>query len=115
MPESEYGRGLRQGRVDQELHAHAEHLRKINGSMETVAKQLGIMTDQFSKLLQAIARIDQTITADKETVRVTAEALRDQVDAASSRDTQRWTPFNRAMVAVAGFASAAGAVYLLFH
>lgn len=109
---SEYARGHRQGEISQELREHAEHLARINGSMERVAVKLAEVSGQLAKLLQAIARIDQAMTADKETVRQTAAALRDQADVASTRDTARWTPLNRALVIVTTLVGAGGLVYL---
>ena len=108
---NEYERGVRDGEVNQQLHEHTSRLDKINGSTERVAVRLGIMSEQNAELIQGIARIDQAMTADKETVKQTAAALRDQADVAGQRDTARWTPFNRLIVAVTGLGGVSAIVY----
>ena len=113
--ESEYDRGHRQGEISAELREHALHLEKINGSMDRVADRLGEVSTQLSVLLQAIARIDQAMTADKETVRQTAAALRDQADVAGRRNETRWTPFNRTLATVTAIGGLIATTYLLIH
>jgi septal ring factor EnvC (AmiA/AmiB activator) len=113
--ETEYERGFNQGKIRQELHDHSTQLKQINGSMGRVADRLGGLTHQMTVVVQGIARIDQAMTADKETVKQTAAALRDQADVAAARGEQRWTPMNRAIAFATALGGVVGTLYLFLH
>lgn len=108
---SSYARGVREGEVSQELANHAEHLEKINGSVAEAATQLGLVSKQLTDIGLAIARIDQAMTADKETVIKTAAALKDASDVASLQNEARWTPLTRVFAGVAAAGGVVGAIY----
>jgi uncharacterized protein YoxC len=113
--DSEFDRGHRMGKISQELHEDHERLNELKGSVEKLSKQMTDVARQLATLVQAVARIDQAMLADKETVRQTAAALRDQADAAARLNDGRWTPFNRLLIAMSTLAAIAGVGYAIFH
>jgi septal ring factor EnvC (AmiA/AmiB activator) len=112
---SDFSRGERQGEVASQLAEHERHLDKLAASIDRLDSRLANVATVLNNLLQAVARIDQAMVADKDTVAATAAALRNQADAAGTADATRWTPFNRLLVSLSTIAAIAGAVYVVIH
>jgi hypothetical protein len=100
----DYGRG----RVDATLDDHSAHLRKINGSIDRFA-------DVVEKLTLAVQRLGDAADADRQTVKVTAEALEKQDQTRRDKGDAHWTPFQRGIAAITGAAALAGIVYEVLH
>jgi hypothetical protein len=97
---SEYDRG----RVDATLTEHGQHLAKINGSMEKVSREL-------HDLNLGIQRLADAADADRSTVKVTAEALKNAEQARRDKSETSWSPLQRIGAAVAILASLGAIIY----
>ena len=89
MAESEaYDKGLEAGKVLQRLDGHDLHFARINGSLESVSKEMHALT-------LAVQRLgDQAVSRDA-TVITTAKALKDAEDARRDKTEQSWSPLTR--------------------
>jgi vacuolar-type H+-ATPase subunit I/STV1 len=83
------------GRVDAILDEHTKHLLRINGSVERTA-------DELHELTLAIQRLADAADADRSTVKVTAEALKEAEAARRDKSASGWTPFQRGLALLAG-------------
>jgi septal ring factor EnvC (AmiA/AmiB activator) len=98
-----YERGVEAGRVEHTLQEHAEHLAKINGSMERVAQQL-------HELVLAVQRLGDQAEARDATVIATAHAL-EKAEAARRASSERtWSPFAKIFAALGAAAAVAAVV-----
>lgn len=100
---SEFKRGVEAGRVEQTLLEHAEHLAKINGSMERVAQQL-------HDLVLAVQRLGDQAEARDATVIATAHALEKAEATRRSRSARTWSPFAKLFAALGAAAAVAAIV-----
>jgi uncharacterized alpha-E superfamily protein len=100
---TEQGGEYRRGMVDQTLSEHAQHLAKINGSIDRFADEVGQLT-------LAIQRLADAADADRSTVKVTAEALEKAEQARRDKSEQGWTPLQRGLAVIGGLAAVIGAV-----
>lgn len=50
--DTEFDRGHRMGKINQELHEHANRLNDINASMEKLVKRLGDVQQCLAQLVQ---------------------------------------------------------------
>ena len=112
---SEYERGERQGEVAHQLREHHDDLKALDLDIEALLTAVATLTRQVTEVAQGISRIDQAMVADKETVRQTAAALRDQAGVVSERDNARWSPFNRIVATLAAAGGIVATLYLFFH
>lgn len=112
---SEYERGERQGEVAQQLREHHDDLKALSVDIQVIMAAFATLTRQVTEVAQGISRIDQAMVADKETVRQTAAALRDQAGVVSERDNARWSPFNRIVATLAAAGGIVATLYLFFH
>ena|SRR5450755_2912611 len=85
---SQFDRGVAAGEIAQRLKEHDKHFDKINGSMEKVAGNLAELALQMQRLADAAG-------ADRQTVIVTAAALKDAEEARRDRTESRWSPLTR--------------------
>jgi DNA-binding IclR family transcriptional regulator len=105
--DAEYQRG----RVDAELAEHANHLGRINGSIDRFAGEL-------HNLVLAIQRLADAADADRSTVKTTAAALKEAEDARRDKSDAGWTPVQRLLALLAGLAAVAtvaGIAWEVFH
>ena len=103
MSDGTFSAGREAGRVDATLEDHSAHLSQINGSIDRFTNEVAALTLQ-------IQRLGDAANADRQTVKVTAAALKDADDARRDKGTQRWTPWQRLIAVVA---AVAGAVFAL--
>jgi hypothetical protein len=99
QPDRDYERG----RVDATLTEHALHLGKINGSIDRFADELHV-------LVLAIQRLADAADADRSTVKVTAEALKEAEAARRDKSEQGWMPFQRGLAVLGGLAAVIGTI-----
>lgn len=98
--------GYEQGRVDATLIEHAQHLAKINGSIERFASEV-------HGLMLAIQRLADAADADRSTVKVTAEALEKAETARRDKSEQGWTPFQRGLAVLGALVAVVGTIYAI--
>lgn len=104
-----YERGVKAGRIDEELANHGRRLDKINGSMEKVAERLGSIDGRFGDVHLALQQIKDQMVADIATVEATAKALKEAAEAQRQATEKRWSPVQKwiavivALVVVGGF------------
>lgn len=80
-PGQAFARGVTAGEVAEQLRRHEDHLDRINGSTERTAAALEVQALQLQ-------RIADQMEADRKTVVVTAQALKDRAESA-------WAPVAR--------------------
>jgi septal ring factor EnvC (AmiA/AmiB activator) len=112
-----YERGVKAGKIDEELANHGRRLDKINGSMEKVAERLGSIDHRAAGMEMALQRLEDQMVAAKATVEATAKALREADDARRKADEtkrataeQRWTPVQRTVAVLTVVLVAAGVI-----
>jgi chromosome segregation ATPase len=110
-----YERGVKAGKVDEELANHGRRLDKINGSMEKVAERLSSIDHRAGGMEMSLQRLEDQMVAAKATVEATAKALREADEARRLADEtkrttaeQRWTPVQRAVAVLTVILVAAG-------
>ncbi|MER7587824.1 hypothetical protein ABTW72_09805 [Micromonospora sp. NPDC127501] len=90
-----YARGLDAGRIEQRLQGHDEHLRKINGSIDSMTQALRSLTEE---LRGNVTRFSANVTADRrdaaERDKIAAALVKEAGIVASER-TVRWTTWQR--------------------
>ncbi|MEV4497870.1 hypothetical protein AB0J84_19530 [Micromonospora arborensis] len=95
-----YNRGLDAGRIEQRLQGHDEHLRHINGSIESMIQALRSLTEE---LRANVALFSAGVVADrrdaKERDRI-AEVRVEEADNVESQRTVRWTAWQRGFAVV---------------
>ncbi|MFI6240317.1 hypothetical protein ACIBEF_10615 [Micromonospora sp. NPDC050795] len=95
-----YARGLDAGRIEQRLQGHDEHLRKINGSIDSMAQALRSLTDE---LRGNVTLFSANVTADRrdasERDRIAAVRL-EEAGVVESQRTVRWTAWQRGFAVV---------------
>lgn len=96
------------GRVDAILADHTSHLGKINGSIDR-------FTGELHNLVLEIQRLADAAEADRSTVKVTAQALKEAEEARRDRSDSGWTPLQRAMAVITVLISFAGILWAVFH
>lgn len=106
----EYNRG----KVDATLSEHAQHLVKINGSIDRFAGVVAELTlatkGSLAELTLAIQRLTDAADADRATVITTAKALEKAEAARRAKSAQGWTPFQRGLAVIGGLAAIAGII-----
>lgn len=102
-----YDRGVAAGLVLERLSGHDKHFADINGSM-------GRLADEMHSLVLQVQRLGDAAEADRQTVKVTAGALKDADDARRDQSTQRWSPMARVITVVGAVGAAVSTIaYLL--
>ncbi|MFI6272008.1 hypothetical protein [Micromonospora zamorensis] len=90
-----YNRGLGAGRIEQRLQGHDEHLRQINGSIDSMTRALHALTEE---LRANVALFSATVTSDRrddsERERIAAVRV-EEADLVTSQRTVRWTAWQR--------------------
>ncbi|MFI6260528.1 hypothetical protein ACIBCL_31045 [Micromonospora zamorensis] len=90
-----YNRGLGAGRIEQRLQGHDEHLRQINGSIDSMTRALHALTEE---LRANVALFSATVTSDRrddsERERIAAVRV-EEADIVTSQRTVRWTAWQR--------------------
>jgi hypothetical protein len=89
-PQEAFARGVTAGEIAEQLRSHDDRLNKINGSIERTADALEVQA-------MALQRIADQMEADRKTVVVTAQALKDEGEARRNTAEVRWTPTARAI------------------
>ncbi|MGC4748319.1 hypothetical protein ACLQ28_22085 [Micromonospora sp. DT201] len=90
-----YNRGLDAGRIEQRLQGHDDHLRHINGSIESMTQALRSLTEE---LRANVALFSAGVVADRRDTRERdriAEVRVEEADIAESQRTVRWTAWQR--------------------
>lgn len=116
MPDerSNYDKGVEAGRILQILKEHDMHFKDINGSQERAVQRL----DHIELLLQQIIDLATTreasskaeMKARDEQVITVRDALREKAEAAKSTSEQKWTPWQRLVMAVTPVIAIAGII-----
>jgi hypothetical protein len=114
---SDYDQGVIAGRIDARLADHDRHLAKINGSMDRVADRLDALVTGSHDLLLAVQRLTDAAEADRQTVKVTAAALKEAEEARRDQSETRWTPMARLITVIVAVAVVAGVIiaYAALH
>ncbi|MBQ1014029.1 hypothetical protein KBX53_24395 [Micromonospora sp. M51] len=103
-----YARGLDAGRIEQRLQGHDEHLRKINGSIDSMTQALQFLTEE---LRANVALFSANMTADRrdtsERERIAAVRV-EEAGIVESQRTVRWTAWQR-------WSAVAGAIILVVN
>ena len=103
-----YARGQDAGRIEQRLQGHDEHLRKINGSIDSMTQALRSLTEE---LRGNVTLFSANVTADRrdasERDRIAAVRV-EEAGIAESQRTVRWTAWQRWFAVV-------GAIVLLVN
>ncbi|MEV1154714.1 hypothetical protein AB0J27_04780 [Micromonospora chokoriensis] len=90
-----YARGQDAGRIEQRLQGHDEHLRKINGSIDSMTKALGSLTEELranASLLSAKVTSNRRDTSERDKI----AAMRvEEAGIVESQRTVRWTAWQR--------------------
>ncbi|WP_433317514.1 hypothetical protein ACQP0U_09255 [Micromonospora sp. CA-269861] len=90
-----YARGLDAGRIEQRLQGHDEHLRKINGSIDSMAQALRSLTEE---LRANVSLFSANVTAGRrdasERDRIAAVRV-EEAGLVESQRTVRWTAWQR--------------------
>jgi len=103
----EYERGIQ----DQRLQGHDDHLKKINGSLELIAKDTTGIKGELMSLHLAFQRLADAVDANQQTVATTAAAVEaERKSTAGALETQRialkdssekrWSPLGRAVALI---------------
>ncbi|MEU7920869.1 hypothetical protein [Micromonospora zamorensis] len=90
-----YNRGLDAGRIEQRLQGHDEHLRKINGSIDSMTQALRSLTDELrsdAASFSAEVTSDRRDTSERDKI---AAARLEEAGIAQSQRTVRWTAWQR--------------------
>ena len=104
VDDAEYRRGLVAGEIAARLADHDQHLAKINGSMNDVARALHVLT-------LAVQRLGDQADANAKTVIATASALEKADAARRAQSETSWSPLTRLGVVVGALAALVG-IYL---
>jgi hypothetical protein len=102
-PGAAYDRGVTAGGIAERLASHDRHFETINGSLERVAEEM-------HKLRLAVQRLGDQAISDATTRVTTAAALKDAEEARRSRTETAWSPIQKILAVLAGFAVLVGAV-----
>ncbi|MBG6103307.1 hypothetical protein IW249_003721 [Micromonospora vinacea] len=90
-----YARGLDAGRIEQRLQGHDEHLRRINGSIDSMTQALRALTEE---LRGNVTLLGANVTAGRrdasERDRIAAVRL-EEAGIVESQRTVRWTAWQR--------------------
>ncbi|GAB4101548.1 hypothetical protein AB0C42_15220 [Micromonospora taraxaci] len=90
-----YARGQDAGRIEQRLQGHDEHLRQINGSIDSMTKALGSLTEEIranASLLSANVTSNRRDTSERDKI----AAMRvEEAGIVESERTVRWTAWQR--------------------
>lgn len=103
---AEYERGVVAGEIAARLADHDQHLAKINGSMNDVARALHALT-------LAVQRLGDQADASAKTVIATAAALEKADAARRAQSETSWSPLTRIGVAVSIIVALIGAYLAL--
>ncbi|MFG1868548.1 hypothetical protein [Micromonospora arborensis] len=93
--EAAYNRGLDAGRIEQRLQGHDEHLRHINGSIDSMTRALQSLTEE---LRSNAALFSAGVTSDRRDLRERdriAQVRVEEADNVESERTVRWTTWQR--------------------
>lgn len=90
-----YARGLDAGRIEQRLQGHDEHLRRINGSIDSMTQALRALAEE---LRGNVTLLSANVTAGRrdasERDRIAAVRL-EEAGIVESQRTVRWTAWQR--------------------
>ncbi|WP_433553557.1 hypothetical protein ACQP08_10135 [Micromonospora zamorensis] len=98
-----YNRGLGAGRIEQRLQGHDEHLRQINGSIDSMTRALHALTEELranAALFRATVTSDRRDDTEREKI---AAARVEEADIVTSQRTVRWTAWQRWFAVVGAF------------
>ncbi|WP_328650162.1 hypothetical protein OG598_17470 [Micromonospora sp. NBC_00330] len=95
-----YARGLDAGRIEQRLQGHDEHLRRINGSIDSMTQALRSLTEE---LRGNVTLFSANVTAGRrdasERDRIAAVRV-EEAGIVESQRTVRWTAWQRGFAVV---------------
>ncbi|WP_444950636.1 hypothetical protein [Micromonospora ureilytica] len=95
-----YARGLDAGRIEQRLHGHDEHLRRINGSIDSMTQALTYLTEELrANATLFSANVTEGRRDASERDRIAAVRVEEAGIVASQR-TVRWTAWQRLFAVV---------------
>ncbi|MGC5286329.1 hypothetical protein [Micromonospora sp. DT231] len=95
-----YSRGVDAGRIEQRLQGHDEHLRHINGSIESMTQALRSLTEELRAnvaLFTAGATAARRDTKERDRI---AEVRVEEAGIVESQRTVRWTAWQRGFAVV---------------
>ncbi|MEU8331905.1 hypothetical protein [Micromonospora sp. NPDC048839] len=98
--EAAYNRGVDAGRIEQRLQGHDEHLRHINGSIDSMTRALQSLTEELRAnvaLFSASAIAAHRDTKERDRI---AEVRVEEADIAESQRTVRWTAWQRGFAVI---------------
>jgi hypothetical protein len=101
-----YDAGHTAGGIDARLAGHDRHFARINGSLEKMASELAAVN-------LSLNRLADSADADRRTVVTTAAALKDADDARRDTNTDRWSPWQKAIAVIGAAAAVVGIVALI--
>ncbi|MEU7842838.1 hypothetical protein AB0B39_17975 [Micromonospora sp. NPDC049114] len=90
-----YERGVGAGRIEQRLQGHDEHLRRINGSIDSMTRALQALTEELranAALLSANVASGRRDAVERDKI---AAVRIEEAGLVDSRRTGRWTRWQR--------------------
>jgi len=108
-----YQRGVKAGKIDEELAGHGRRLDKINGSMERIADRLGSIDARFSAISMALQQIKDQMAANDVTVEATAKALESAAKAQRQATEKRWQPWQKTLALTAVLVAIVGLAFAI--
>ncbi|MEU7613517.1 hypothetical protein [Micromonospora sp. NPDC049204] len=98
--EAAYNRGVDAGRIEQRLQGHDEHLRHINGSIDSMTQALQSLTEELrSNAALFSAGATAALRDTKERDRI-AEVRVEEAGIVESQRTVRWTAWQRGFAVI---------------
>jgi hypothetical protein len=94
----EYQSGVEAGKVLERLDSHDRHFSLINGNLVRLA-------DEMHAMVLQVQRLGDSANADRATVKVTAEALKEAKEASDTASQRQWSPFQRGIAVIGGLAA----------
>ncbi|MEV7985995.1 hypothetical protein [Micromonospora sp. NPDC085948] len=98
--EAAYNRGVDAGRIEQRLQGHDEHLRHINGSIDSMTRALQSLTEELRAnvaLFSASAIATHRDTKERDRI---AEVRVEEAGIVESQRTVRWTAWQRGFAVI---------------
>lgn len=91
----------KRGKLDATVAEHAKHLDKINGSLETIARQMKDISDGMLRAAEKASGRDAIAVN-------TAQVVKDTRQAAIDKSEAGWKPWQRIFAAIVGIAALIG-------
>ncbi|MEU4476040.1 hypothetical protein [Micromonospora sp. NPDC023888] len=95
-----YSRGVDAGRIEQRLQGHDEHLRHINGSIDSMTRALQSLTEELRANVALFSASVVATHRDTEQRDRIAEVRVEEAGIVESQRTVRWTAWQRLFAVV---------------